>query len=142
MNAHPFNRRRRTSPRRATSTVEFAIVLPLVVVLLLGAVELGRAIMVQHALQEAAQAGCRVYSVADTTQQDADDMIAAALAEEGITEYSVEYSPEDKASIDTQIEPVTVSVTVQFADVAYFLPDFFSGGAITGASTMPADLED
>ena len=129
------------SRRRGTSVVEFAAVLPLVLLLLLGAIELGRAVMVQHELQGAAQAGCRVYSVSDGTTQDVIDIIDAALAGAGISQYEITYDPPTKSEVDSRLEPVTITVSVDFADVAFFSPDFLSGSTISGSSTMPADVE-
>ncbi len=81
--------------RRAAAAVEFAVILPLVVTLLLGAVELGRAVSVQHMLQESAQAGCRLYSVNDPelTKQAAIDIIDLAMTHAGIDNYEIEFDP-------------------------------------------------
>jgi Flp pilus assembly protein TadG len=121
--------------------VEFAVVLPLVVMLLLGSVELSRAVMVNHEVQEAARAGCRLYSVRDTTQADVDEIIAKAMSLAGISAYSVVYEPAAKSEIDTAMEPVSVTVTVAYADVAWVTPAHLTGATVTGKCTLPADIE-
>jgi Flp pilus assembly protein TadG len=50
----------RTS-RRGTAAVEFALVAPVLVIIVLGAVEVGRALQVQMALTNAVREGCRGY---------------------------------------------------------------------------------
>jgi len=109
--------------RRGIAAVEFAVMLPLVVLLLLGAVEVGRGVMVSHSLQEAAQAGCRVYSVA------------------GITNQTITFEPPSKGQIDVHMEPVTVTVTIPFVNVAWVSPNFLNGAALQGKCIMPADLD-
>ena len=51
--------------RRGAAAVEFAAVLPLISLLLLGAIEGSHTVLVQHALVEAAESGCRLYASAD-----------------------------------------------------------------------------
>jgi hypothetical protein len=133
---------KKQSARRAATAVEFAIILPVVVVLLLGAMELGRGVMVQHMLQEAAQAGCRLYCVSDEdlTQQESIDIIELAMERAGIDNYQVVFDPPTKAEIDEHMEPVTVTITASYGDVAWFTPAYLTDAAITGACSFPADL--
>jgi Flp pilus assembly protein TadG len=129
------------SNRRGAAAVEFAVVLPVVVFLFLGAVELSRGVMVDHSLQEAARAGCRMYSVATTTQQEVDDIIAVCMADAGVANYDVVFDPATKSGIDTEMEPVTVTISVPYSDVAWLSPRYLSGATITASCTLPADLE-
>ncbi len=98
--------------------------------------------MVQHTLQEVAQAGCRVYSILDVDAQAADDIIAQAMSKAGVKKYEVTFDPPNKNDIDTNMQPVTVTVSVNYSDVAWLTPDFMSGAAVVARCTMPADLEE
>ena len=129
-------------PRKGTATVEFAVVLPLIVLLLLGAVETGRGVMVCHALQEAAQAGCRVYSVEDSTLSQARAMVDGIMEDAGITNHQIQFSPSSKSGIDIHMEPVSVTVSIPFADVAWLPADFLAGATLQGRCVMPADLSE
>lgn len=133
--------RNQSASRKAASAVEFAVVLPVIVLLLLGAVEMGRAVMVQHSLQEAAQAGCRVYAVFDAPEEAAEDIIGNAMSKAGVKKYSVTFDPPEKSKIKKNMEPVTVTVSVDYSDVAWLSPDFMSGAAVVARCTIPADLE-
>ena len=128
--------------RRGASAVEFAVVLPIVVLLIFGAIEIGRAVMVQHSLQEAAQAGCRLYTVKNLTQQQVTDMIDTSMANAGITAYTIEMDPPTKAAVDAHMEPVTVKVSVGYDAVSWMPVWFMSGKTIVAQATMPADLEE
>ncbi len=127
--------------RRGVAAVEFAIVLPLILLLLVGALEGARGVMVTHALQEAAHAGCRVYSVEETTQAQATAIIDQSLANAGVSGYTVSFTPSAKASVDVPLEPVTVSVTVPYANVAWLPPNFLSGAILRGECVLPADVD-
>jgi hypothetical protein len=131
----------RTNRRRGVSAVEFAVVLPLIVLLLVGSIEAARGLMVSHSLQEAAQAGCRVYSVEGTTQAQATALIDLAMSNAGVTGYSITYDPAAKAAVDTHMEPVEVTITVPFANVAWLPPSFLSGATLQGNCVMPADMD-
>ncbi len=127
--------------RRGVEVVEFALVLPVLVLLMLGAIEAARAVMVVHALQEAAQAGCRVYSVKGTTQAEATSIIAQAMTHAKVTTYSVTFNPATKQEVDVACEPVTVTITTSFANAAWLLPRFLAGKSLQGSCVFPADLD-
>jgi len=126
--------------RRGAAAAETAIVLPLLLLLFFGAVELSRAITVQHSLQETAQAAARVYSVMDGTQSDAQQIISTAMSKAKITGYAVVFQPATKAEIDVNLEPVTVTLSVPYSRVTWISPFFLRNMTIAGACVMPADL--
>jgi Flp pilus assembly protein TadG len=127
--------------RFGAAAVEFAVVLPVIVLLLLGAVEFGRAVMVQHTLQEAAQAGCRLYASPDTDMDDADAIVSAALAKADITEFEIQYDPTAKAQITSTMQPVTVTVSVNYSDVSWVSAGHLRDSTITGRCTMPGEVD-
>jgi hypothetical protein len=127
--------------RRAVAAVEFALILPIIVLLMLGSVELGRGVMVQHALQEAAQAGCRLYTILDADQKDVDDIIAQAMSIAGISDYTVSFKSASKGAIKKDLEPVTVTISVNYNKVAWLSPEFLSDATIAESCTLPADLD-
>ncbi len=119
--------------------VEAAVVFPLLVLLVLGGIDVGRAIMVQHTLVTAARTGCRCYSVPDElTQNDATSMIDLVMEDDELDGYTVEFDPASAAAI-THKQPVTVSVSVPYDGVAWTRSWFLSGRTLTGSCTMPGD---
>ena len=107
---HPL--RHASAARRGIAAVEFAVVLPPMILILLVSLEITRGFAVQHALQEAAMNGCRIYTLGDKTQADAQAMIDRSLDEANITGYTITYEPALKADIVADLQPVTVTVTV------------------------------
>lgn len=119
--------------------VEFAVVLPVIVLLLMGSLELGRAVMVRHVLEETARAGCRVAVFENGTKQDVIDIVDAAMTAAGIDTYTLTVNPDPPENLDA-FEPVTVTVSVAYTDVSW-LPssNFMSESTLTGLCVMPAE---
>ncbi len=142
MNAYETNApklTRRSNRRRGAAAVEFAIVLPVIVLLMLGSMEMGRAVMVRHVLEEAARAGCRIAVFENATKQDVLDIIDTSMSAASISNYTVTVDPDPPQNL-TAFEAVTVTVMVDYADVSWLSSaSFMSGSSITGLCVMPAE---
>jgi Flp pilus assembly protein TadG len=127
---------RRRSTRLGAEAVEFAFVAPVFFLFVFGLIELGRAVMIQQCLTNAARVGCR-HAVLATTQTD--DQVKSILQDHlrsAINDPSVvtcDVSPENLFGIAPGSE-VTVSVSVNFADLSWlplgFLNPVISSEAI------------
>ena len=126
--------------RTGTAAVEFATILPIVLLLILGAIEAFRVISVQHALQEASLTGCRLYAISEKSQADATNIIDLSLAAAGISGYTISYTPNTKSQIDTTLEPVTVSISVPFSAISLGTQRIMSNSIVTARATLPADV--
>lgn len=127
--------------RRAIAAVEFAIVLPPLVLMILGTIEASCAINAQHALQEASMTGCRIYTLREKTQLDATNMIDQTLTAAGLSGHSITYNPATDAEVDVHMEPVTVSISVPYSSISWGASWFMTSSTITASSTLPADLK-
>jgi Flp pilus assembly protein TadG len=137
--------RRLASDARGTELLEFALVLPVLVMLLLGAVWIGRAVSVYQALGRAAREGARV-ALASTCatcgngQTDPTTTIDNALTAASLdyTQASVVFNnnqaldPGDPANY--QVAGVTVSITYPVQLNIPFTP--WNGAAINLSSTV------
>jgi Flp pilus assembly protein TadG len=120
--------------RRATAIVEFAVVLPLLLTLLMGIIEYGWIFMVRQTLTNAAREGCRI-AVLNTATEDA---VATRIREvmeplgfaEG-TQWSFTASP-----IDEETQEIAVSVQMDQISITggYILSG--DGGTMSGRCTM------
>ena len=70
---------RRIAGDKGAATVEFACLLPVILLLMAGGIELGRGVMVRHILEEAARAGCRVAAMDNGSAADAEAIVEQAL---------------------------------------------------------------
>ncbi len=125
--------------RNGAAVVEFAVVLPVIVLLLMGSMEVGRAVMVKHVLEETARAGCRVAAFGSSTKQDVLNIVETAMSAAKIDNYTVTIDPDPPDNLGA-FEPVTVSVAVPYADVSWGMASrFMAGKTLTGRCVMPAE---
>ncbi|GAA5507181.1 TadE family protein [Novipirellula caenicola] len=124
---------------RGIAAVEFAVVLPPLLLMILVSVEVARAFAVQHSLQEACVNGCRIYALGDKTQQQASDMIQRSLNEAGISGHSIEFVPATKAEITAEMQPVTVTISVPYNQVGVGVQWMLAGSTVTASTTLPAE---
>lgn len=96
---------------RGQGLVEFALVVPILLLLVLGLVELGRAWMTRNVMTGAAREAVRIYVVPEGSQAAADARARDILANGGIT-----MSPSDNVSFadNGAFSICTVTVTHQY----------------------------
>ena len=78
MNKPAYTTRTRSRRRRGAAVLEAALVLPLLMIVIFGAIEFGYAFFVKHSLQNAARTGARRAVVADSNaevQTNVDDAL-------------------------------------------------------------------
>jgi hypothetical protein len=112
-------------------------------VLFLGAVGIGRAIVVQHTLVEAARAGCRLRSVSNQVEeQEIYNFIDNVMNNAGLTGYSVALLPELLDDIQ-HMDAVQVSVSIPYDRIPWFVgSEFLAGQTLTGTCIMPSDTSE
>ena len=128
--------------RRGAAAVEFAVTLPVMVMLLLGMVELGRALQVYHQMYEAARAGARIYSGIGNTETDIRTMVATAMADTVLDpeDYQVTLNPTDPSTVSTALTQVSVTVSTNFDDISWLVGNtLLSGETLIATCIMPFD---
>jgi Flp pilus assembly protein TadG len=124
---------RRFSPgygERGNALIELALTLPLLLMLTLGAIELGRGLNTYLALVNASREGARWWSAHPSDWAGALARVQSEAAQAGVTAPVVERSPAGG------IPAAGTSVTVR---VRYNYPLGF--GALTGLSVLPMRAE-
>jgi Flp pilus assembly protein TadG len=101
----------RRAARRAIASLEFVIILPVLLILLLGMLEYGWLLTKQGELVNAAREGARVGARVDATVGDINAMIDARMADAGMG--GAGYTPTITPGVDAG-DPVTVRVTVPY----------------------------
>ncbi|MGB6045558.1 MAG: TadE/TadG family type IV pilus assembly protein [Pirellulales bacterium] len=130
--------RSRCSHRRGAVAVEFAVISPLVFLLIFGSIEFGRGMMVVHTMEEAVRTGCRMAIVDGATTSEVETAVQTLLHSNGVTAYTLTISPA-LASV-CQWDPVTVSVTVNYGNVSWLPSLMYLGGkTFTAACTLPME---
>lgn len=130
------NRRR---GRRGAALVEFAMVAPVMFMMVFLFIEFDRYIFVREAMEEAARSGARTAILKDATLDEVQASIAAILTVTGVDGYSAAVTPELAGSFQ-QGDMVTVTLSVDYDNVSW-LPSmrFLKGKSISVACSLPRE---
>ena len=126
--------RRRSDKYRGAAAVEFAVVAPVLFLLIFGMIDVGRALMVQNLLTNAARDGARTASLGGITAADVEAQVTSLLAGSHVPGASVTVTPNPLTSAAVG-DPVNVNVQVPYASVSWLGSSFFFKG-VTLESTI------
>jgi Flp pilus assembly protein TadG len=126
--------------RRGTAAVEFAVIAPIMMTMILGIIEFGRAMMVLETLNNAARSGARAGALAGDANTDISSAVTTALTNSGINNPSVAITVNGQAvdaSTAVSGDSIGVSVSVPYSQVSW-LPGtlFLNGATLTGNVVM------
>jgi Flp pilus assembly protein TadG len=125
--------RKRLREQRGASAVEFALIVPVLIVLVLGIAEFGHAFQVQGTLSAAAREGVRAMAL----QNDQDAAIAAVQAaasslNPAITDTQIDITPETPM---LNAGSTSVRLTINYP-MPYLTGFFGSSVGLTGTGVM------
>jgi Flp pilus assembly protein TadG len=119
---------------RGAAAVEFALILPVLLVLVLGIVEFGHAFQVQAQLSSAARDGARSAALGNTaTTARTQVKNSASTLNPAITDTQITVG-----TCQTAATPPTVTVTVAYR-MPFWTGFFGSGVNLTGKGVMPCN---
>lgn len=115
------------------TTVEFALILLPMLLLLLGCMEFGRYFWVQHVVSSAAAEGARMAILSDVT-----DAEVTATIEQVVSDGGINATPAYSVSARSPGDPITVTVSVPYQAIALggFVPGVLGITQVSGASVM------
>jgi Flp pilus assembly protein TadG len=134
--------------RKGIAAVEFALVAPVFCTIILGTIELGRAIQVQNAMVNAVREGCRGYADNTVTLTSGSQTGTAAYAQSVVldelskanlgidtTKVTVTTGQSTITVSGVSITQVTVTASVPYSSVSIF-PPFFITRNLTATVAM------
>jgi hypothetical protein len=124
---------RRTPRDRGTAAVEFALVLPVLLFILFGIIDFGRALNAQIVLTQAAREGARLAAVG---QPNVVSRTQAAAT--GLSPVNVTVTPCPVGSGPSANAAVSVSYQFQFVTPVGALSGLFGGGGLGAPLTLTA----
>ena len=124
--------------RRGVAVVEFAIVAPLMFLLVFGIIEFGRALMVQQVLTNASREGARRAILESTTAAEVTTLVNDYLTNTSVSGATISVSPASLSSVGLG-DPVTVTVSVPYNQVSWIPPWFLGGQTLSATTMMHAD---
>jgi Flp pilus assembly protein TadG len=121
---------------RGVAAVEMAFAMPLLILLIFGMIEVGRALMVQQVLTNASREGARLAvtggATADSVTEAVEDYANSLIS----AEVSVTITPE-YPSLAASGTPVTVEVSIDYTDVSWLpTPSYFEDAVLSASSVM------
>jgi len=125
----------RRGNRRAVAIVEFACVLPVLLVILLGTLESTSMIYRQQTLSIAAYEGCRVALIPKITRGQVDAAINQIMTDRRIRNAQITIFPNDFVNAPAQ-SIIEVRVTAPAAGNSIIAPRFFANRTLTGSCFM------
>lgn len=140
--------RQSTADRQGMAIVEMALVLPLFMLLVLGIVEFGRAMMVSNLITDAAREGARLAASADSTNSEVISLVQDSISETvGIDPGNISISltvepgphnadPNDNLSYANKRDICRVEVSVPFNKVSFIPGNYLGSKSLTGKSVM------
>jgi Flp pilus assembly protein TadG len=122
------------------AAVEFAIVAPVFILMILGMIEIGRAVMVQQIITNASREGARVAVLPGSTASEVTTRVESILTSSGINGATVailneagqSMNPEDAGFGDV----IDVTVSVPFNQVSWLPASRYLAGKNLTASTI------
>src|SRR5262249_18119582 len=125
--------------RIGATTVEFAVISPVIFLFVFGLIELARGIMVTHLLTNAARNGCRVGIIEGKSNQDITTAVNNTLTATGISGDSITVYVNDNNGDTVNAQPgdeVTVRVLVPVANVSWVPVPNYLAGNLQGKYTL------
>ena len=136
MRTYRANQSPNRSTRRGAVMVEFALVAPLFVVLVLGMIEVARMLMVQEILVNAAREGARAAVSPGETDAQVNQTVDNYLAASKVTGYTRTIAPSLSAS-PASGAPIKVTVSVSCANVSWLgTPTYFRNKSLSASVVM------
>ena len=126
--------RRRDRNRTGAAVVEFAIVAPVMIMMTMGMMEVGRLVMVKQLLVNASREGARMAVLPGTSTEEVQALVQQELTNSTISGATITITPSILASAGSGT-PVTVSISVPAASVSWIPNPMFSLQTNIDAST-------
>lgn len=126
--------RRSKENRVGAAVVEFAIVAPVMLIMTMGMMEVGRMVMVKQLLVNASREGARLAVLPGTSAEEVQSLVQDELTNATINGATVTITPSLLVSAGSGT-PVTVNVSVPAAAVSWVPNPMFSFQTTLDAST-------
>lgn len=124
---------RRKGVRRGATTVELALVCPILFAFFCGAIEFGRANQIMNAVALSSYQGCRRAIVPGATATTTTAAVNSVLSANLISGATITINP---TTITNATDEVTVTVSVNLSTNAWITPTFTKNQSITRSCTL------
>ncbi len=130
--------RRRGRMTRGAAAVEFALILPVFLVLFLGILEFARLGMAMQLLTTAAREGCRVAALPNFTAAQVQARVNSVLTGSGIPTTTMTLTPSDPTTAAGGT-PVTLSLSLPFTQVSWLGTSSFMNVTLHASASFTSE---
>jgi Flp pilus assembly protein TadG len=130
--------KKRSVNRRGAAAIEFALVMPVFLVLLLGMLECARLGMAVQVVTSAAREGCRVAALPGNTATTAQTRVNTVLSQSGFPSATITLTPSDPTTA-TGGAAISLSLSVPFSKVSWLGTSSFINTQIGGSATFASE---
>ena len=130
--------RKSVKRRNAAATVEAALVLPILFLMLFGGWEFARINVIRNTMDNAAYTSARESMLPGTTQNKIKAQGQAVLDAVGVTGATISVTP---SNITTNTDKVTIDITVPIAQNSLGVAKFFASGNMSASCTLSRELQ-
>ena len=138
--------------RPAAAAVEFAVVAPVLMLLVFGSIDFGRAIMVLDLLSHAARTGCRTGALAGNGNNEINSAVSTSLTIAGISgapnpaidvlpQRSTAWVSPGDAGAAAKGDAVRVTVSIKYTEVTWLTFNWFMDPDATLSSSVVMSKE-
>ncbi len=128
-------RRRNRVARRGAAIVEFAVCLPLLMLIILGAIEATHGIFLKQSLSAAAYEGIREAVENRSTTTKARESAEAILRMRQVAGFNVTFSPSNVASV-IRGQPIAIEVSAPFSRNSPFIGHVMQDRTVVARAVM------
>lgn len=126
---------RTANGRKAAATVEFAVCLPVIIVLVFGAIEASSFIFLKQSLNAAAYEGVREAIRNSSTSQNGQSLAENVLNSRSVQQFSITF-PTGPSESTERGQPVVIEVSAPAGPNSPLLGQFINSRTITARATM------
>jgi Flp pilus assembly protein TadG len=130
----------RKRSRRGVAMMEFAIVLPVFLLMIIGMIEFGRAVMIHQILVNAAREGARAAVIPGATNADVTSEIEKWLVTLDAPSRQIAITDENGDAVDLSTvnsrDIVRVSISVPYNEVGVGISSYFTDSMRSASSQM------
>jgi len=130
-----LHRERRGYNRRGAAVVELAFTAPILFMLVFGMIDVGRAVMVQNLIANAARDGARSAVLDGASASEIETQVTEYLAASSITGATATVSPNPLTLADLG-DPVSVTVHIPFSSVSWLPSSLYFQGTNLQATVI------
>ena len=127
--------------RKGAALIEFAVIAPLLIILTVGLIELGRGITVKHVLSDAARHGCRYGIDSGTDNATLTTKVKSILTDNHLNADAATikiYVNDAEMDVKTALrhDKIAVRVSIPNSEVNWLTPSFLTGNIVSEKMTM------